>query len=169
MSCGQRIKKRRKELGLNQTDLANQVGLKFGTISKYEKDEISIPASNLKDIANVLNVSVDYLLGNTSLTNPKNYLEETLSKYDLTETEYDMIIHDFIDNQTINLSILNSTDKNMNKIKLVYREILNIYLNYLEENALEDKDCSLEFIEEHNKPIDTKFIEMLKSFVPVLL
>lgn len=163
MTCGEKIKLGRKILGLTQTELAVEVGLKFGTISKYEKDEIQIPANNLKKIANVIGFSVDYLLGDTTITDPKQYLEETLFKYNLTETEYELIVNDIIDNQTINLSVLNSTDKNMNKIKKAYHEVFNVYINYLETNLLENNTNDLNIIEEHNKPIDIKFIEMLKS------
>lgn len=165
MTCGERIKLKRKELGLNQTELADKVGLKFSTISKYEKDEISIPASNLKDIANVLNVSTDYLLGNTTILNPKQYLENVLLKYNLTESEYDIILNDLLENNTINLSILNSNNKNMDKIKKAYCEIFNVYINYLESAPL-DNDINIEdesTIKKYLNPIDNSFIEMLKT------
>lgn len=165
MTCGERIKLKRKELGLNQTELADKVGLKFSTISKYEKNEISIPASNLKDIANVLNVSVDYLLGNTSILNPKQYLENVLLKYNLTESEYTTILNDFLENSTINFSTLNSNNKNTDRIKKAYYEIFNVYINYLESAPL-DNDINIEdesTIKKYLDPIDNSFIEMLKT------
>lgn len=61
-TCGQKIREERKKLKLTQTDLAKVVGVSFGSISKYEKDMISIPANNLKKIAVRLNVSMDYLM-----------------------------------------------------------------------------------------------------------
>ena len=61
-TCGQKIREERKKLKLTQTDLAKVVGVSFGLISKYEKDMISIPANNLKKIADRLNVSMDYLM-----------------------------------------------------------------------------------------------------------
>lgn len=163
MTCGERIKLKRKELGLNQTELANKVGLKFSTISKYEKNEISIPASNLKDIANVLNVSVDYLLGNTTILNPKQYLENVLLKYNLTETEYDIILNDLLEHNTINFSILNSNDKNMDKIKKAYYEIFNVYINYLESTPLDINIEDESTIKKYLEPIDNSFIQMLKT------
>lgn len=159
MTCGEKIKQRRIELGLNQTELGEAVGLKFGTISKYEKDQISIPAENLKKIANALNVSMDYLSGNTSISNPKQYLENTLSKYDLNDSELDILLKKIIEENTIDLSILNSTNKDMEKLKKAYQEILNIYADYIETTPdnIENNDIAL------IKEIDEKFVDMLKN------
>ena len=60
--CGQKIREERKKLKLTQSDIADVVGVSIGSISKYEKGIISIPANNLKKIANRLNVSMDYLM-----------------------------------------------------------------------------------------------------------
>lgn len=163
MTCGEKIKLKRKELGLSQTDLANKVGLKFGTISKYEKDEISIPSNTLKLIADVLNISTDYLLGATSMENPKEYLEKTLSNYELTETEYDLTVTELINTRTFNLDLLNSTNENMSKLSKVYKEIFNIYMNYIETNSLENEINDFEKMKNINASVDEKFIEMLKS------
>lgn len=164
MDCGEKIKQKRKELNLTQTDLANKVNLAFGTISKYEKNEISIPSNKLKEIANVLGVSVDYLLGDTTIANPQTYLEERLETYYLSEKEYDFIINDIINNEKIDLSILNSTQKNMGKVKQAYCEVFNVYINYLENSPLDSTiNINDENIKDYIKPIDIKFIEMLKS------
>lgn len=72
MTCGEKIKYLRKQMRLTQTELAYKVGLQFGTISKYEKDSISIPAENLSKIADVLNTSTDYLLGRIDTPNTIN-------------------------------------------------------------------------------------------------
>lgn len=72
MTCGEKIREYRKKLGYTQSDLANKVGMKTGTISKYEKDEITIPSDTLCKIANVLDVSTDYLLGRTNVSNTIN-------------------------------------------------------------------------------------------------
>lgn len=164
MDCGEKIKQKRKELNLTQKDLADKVNLAFGTISKYEKNEISIPANKLKEIANVLNVSVDYLLGDTTIANPQTYLEEKLETYYLTENEYDLIINDIINNERIDLSILNSNQKNMEKVKQAYCEVFNIYINYLENSPLDATiNMNDKNIKDYIRPIDIKFIEMLKS------
>ena len=149
MTCGERIKMKRKELELTQEELGEKVGLSFGAISKYEKDKISIPADKLMEIANVLGVSVDYLLGNTNITNAKKVLEDLCLKYELTETEYNLIFNDLINNKTINLSLLKP---NNSKINQVYSEIIKIYSDYFTTYSAENVNM-----------IDNKFINMIKT------
>lgn len=160
MTCGEKIKMKRKSLGLTQKDLAVKLGLTFGTISKYEKNEISIPSNTLKLIADALNVSTDYLLGDTNIFNPKKLLEDSLSKHNLTDSEFNLIITDIITKKSIDISLLNSDNI---KIKDAYNLIFNIYLDYQRSNPLEYDTDDLEIIEEHNNIIDNKFLNILKS------
>lgn len=63
MNYGYRIKDLRKRNGLNQTELANKIGVTCATISKYENDDISIPAEIISKLAIVLGTTANYLLG----------------------------------------------------------------------------------------------------------
>ena len=69
MTLGNRIKFLRKRANFTQSELAEKLNLSFGTISKYEKDEISIPSETLLKIANIFNVSTDFLLGRVDIKN----------------------------------------------------------------------------------------------------
>lgn len=69
MTLGNRIKFLRKRANITQSELAEKLNLSFGTISKYEKDEISIPSETLLKIANIFNVSTDFLLGRVDIKN----------------------------------------------------------------------------------------------------
>lgn len=61
---GQRIKQRREQLGMGQTELAGQVGVTRQTIAKLEDDPTQNPKlDNLRRIASALGVSVAYLIG----------------------------------------------------------------------------------------------------------
>lgn len=162
IQLGQRIKSLRKQNKLTQDELASKLGINQSAVANYESGYSQPENAQMKKIANILGVSVDYLLGDTSIINPKLYLEETLSKYDLTEYEYNTILSDILENNTINLSILNSDDTNMKKIKKAYCEIFNVYVNYLENNPL-DTTVGDEKIKSYIKTIDAKFITMLKS------
>lgn len=53
----------REEKGLTKTAMAKAIGLSLPAYSNYESSIREPPIKNLKKIANVLNVSVDYLLG----------------------------------------------------------------------------------------------------------
>ena len=62
-SLGDRIKMTRQRRKLSQSQLATAAGIHQKNISKYENDGVVPSALTLKAIADVLDVSTDYLLG----------------------------------------------------------------------------------------------------------
>lgn len=61
---GERIKQRRKEMGLTADTLAEKLGVSRSTIFRYERGDIDkIPAESLSVIADVLNTTPAYLMG----------------------------------------------------------------------------------------------------------
>lgn len=64
MKTGEKIKKRRQELGITAERLAEHVGVSKATISRYENASIKkIPYMNLLHIAYALNTTVRDLAG----------------------------------------------------------------------------------------------------------
>jgi len=63
VAIGARIRLRRREVGLTQTDLANALGLTFQQIQKYERGINRVAASRLSLLAAALDCPVAYLLG----------------------------------------------------------------------------------------------------------
>ncbi|NMB41001.1 MAG: helix-turn-helix transcriptional regulator [Firmicutes bacterium] len=64
MTIGERIKKRRKEIGMSVETLAEKLGKNRATIYRYESDQIeNMPLSVIEPLAKVLNVSPAYLMG----------------------------------------------------------------------------------------------------------
>ena len=61
-TVGERIKKRRNELGWTQNQLAQKAGISKSFLSDLENGKRSVSADNLLDIARVLNLSLDYLM-----------------------------------------------------------------------------------------------------------
>jgi transcriptional regulator with XRE-family HTH domain len=59
---GERIKKRRVELGWTQDQLCQKAGISKGFLSDLENDKRSVSATNLLDIARALSVSLDFLM-----------------------------------------------------------------------------------------------------------
>ena len=55
---GQKVRMRRKMLGLSQQQLGDQIGLTFQQIQKYERGANRISASKLWDIARVLKTPI---------------------------------------------------------------------------------------------------------------
>ncbi len=57
---GERVRLRRKLLGMTQTDLGDAIGLTFQQVQKYERGANRIGASRLCDLSRVLDVSIEY-------------------------------------------------------------------------------------------------------------
>jgi transcriptional regulator with XRE-family HTH domain len=64
-TLGDRIRMHRARLRLSQTELGDRVGLSTNSISLIEADRTDPRVSVVRRIAQVLGVSVDYLLGET--------------------------------------------------------------------------------------------------------
>jgi len=62
MKLGQKITKIRKEKKLSQSDIAQAVGVSRDAISKYERGDIVPSVENAKKMADVLGISLDYLV-----------------------------------------------------------------------------------------------------------
>lgn len=57
---GDRLKKRRLEVGMTQTELANHLGLTFQQVQKYEWATNRVAASRLYEIATILGTDLAY-------------------------------------------------------------------------------------------------------------
>ena len=60
---GKRIRHFRHLRGMSQADLAEQIGVKFQQLHRYESADNRISASKLKMAAEILNVSIKDLFG----------------------------------------------------------------------------------------------------------
>lgn len=82
MTLGEKIKKARIENGLTQEQLSERMMVSRQAITKWEADKGIPDVSNLKLLAQLLNVSIDYLLDNGSEIDI-NVIRETIdiSKY----------------------------------------------------------------------------------------
>lgn len=64
MTVGERMKARRKSLGISADKVAEALGVSRSTIFRYEKGDIDkVPSEQLEPIARVLKTSVGYLMG----------------------------------------------------------------------------------------------------------
>jgi DNA-binding XRE family transcriptional regulator len=57
---GRRIRMRRRLLGLNQTGLANRIGVTFQQVHKYETGQSAVTAARLFTIARALGIPPEY-------------------------------------------------------------------------------------------------------------
>lgn len=89
-TLGQRIKQRRKQLGLNQSDLSKVAGVSDSSISLWEGDNTAPRGENLHKLASVLQCSSTWLLFGDEDKTPGE--PRTLSdQHQLTEDEMEML------------------------------------------------------------------------------
>lgn len=69
MSIGERVKKRREQLGLSQSEVARRTGIKPQAIQQLEAGDTKRPR-NILELAAALEVSPDWLLGATETEPP---------------------------------------------------------------------------------------------------
>lgn len=90
-----RISEERKKLGWSQEELANKVGVSQKSISKYERGTRRPSYETLTLMAGLFGVTVDYLLGNDSISTEQTLPIKTASaadtslKYWVEKTGYD--------------------------------------------------------------------------------
>ncbi|MGZ3376520.1 MAG: helix-turn-helix domain-containing protein [Phenylobacterium sp.] len=63
LMIGARMRTRRRQLGLSQSDLAEQLGVSFQQVQKYERGANRVAASTLLTAARVLGTSIAWLVG----------------------------------------------------------------------------------------------------------
>ena len=67
MEFGERLTAIRKEKKISQSELAKMVGIHANVLGRYERGEARPFVETAVKLAQALNVSADYLLGNTEL------------------------------------------------------------------------------------------------------
>lgn len=77
MDIKQRIKEKRKELNLNQAELAKRAGLQAPAISQYENGVRNPSYEALIKLANALNTTTDYLVSGTKTEQPTSLDEKS--------------------------------------------------------------------------------------------
>ncbi|MFP4489479.1 MAG: helix-turn-helix domain-containing protein [Bacteroidales bacterium] len=75
MTLGHHISSLRKQKKLSQSELGKQAGTSGDLIGRYERDEVKPSIEVIMRIANVLNVSIDFLVGKTDLEIDQDTLE----------------------------------------------------------------------------------------------
>lgn len=75
MELGQKIRARRNQLGLRQSDVAKLIGTSTGMISQYEASGAMPSGAKLIEIAKALRVNVEWLIGPAT----KNFHDEAVN------------------------------------------------------------------------------------------
>lgn len=78
VTVGARVRARRKELGISQSTLGEQLGISFQQVQKYEKGTNRIGAGRLLAMATALAVPVSYFFPQADTTDPNLTPSEAL-------------------------------------------------------------------------------------------
>ena len=120
MSLGEKLKQARKQRKLTQPDVARLTGINYKTLSNWETDFYRPNVAELKKLALLYNVSIDFLM--EMPYNNKNKLSPifTLINEIITEnsTEFDRLLPDDTDAKTINEEIKKMPANNKEMIHL---------------------------------------------------
>lgn len=76
-----RVRELRTQQGLKQSDLAKMINVKDAAISKYENERIPLTSDTILLLADIFNVSTDYLLGRTDYESNPDSVEWKYPKY----------------------------------------------------------------------------------------
>lgn len=107
MSLGENLKKARKQRKLNQPDVEKLTGINYKTLSNWETDFYRPNVDDLKKLALLYNVSIDFLMDMPYSNKNKFSPIFTLINDIITEnaTEFDRLLPDTTDAKTINEQI----------------------------------------------------------------
>ena len=87
MTLGQQITALRKKKSISQNELGKAVGTSGDIIGRYERDEVKPSIQVVIKIADTLDVSIDYLVGNTDLLLDSSVLQRIMEIQKLNEED----------------------------------------------------------------------------------
>ncbi len=93
MTLGQHITKLRKQLKLSQSDLGKKVGTSGDIIGRYERDEVKPSIEVASKIADVLDVSLDFLLGKVKVEVDSQLLKRVIEVQQMNEEDKTHILY----------------------------------------------------------------------------
>jgi len=78
MDFGSTVVELRKQRGISQTDLAAQLSIHKNVLGRYERNEVLPSIEIARKIADILDVSLDYLTGKTDVEMDKDIQKRIL-------------------------------------------------------------------------------------------
>lgn len=123
---GQRIKERRKELQITQTQIQEQTGITSGNLSCIENGKYLPSSIALLELSKILNCSVDWILTG------KSVISKTEKTLDITDSKENELINYFREmssddqDELLQIAQIKATKKKRSKEKLASSENNNI-------------------------------------------
>jgi transcriptional regulator with XRE-family HTH domain len=91
MDFGSVVSELRKQRGISQTDLASQLGIHKNVLGRYERNEVFPSIDIARKIADILDVSLDFLTGKENVQIDKNTSSRILEVSRFEDTDRDHI------------------------------------------------------------------------------
>lgn len=93
ITFGKRLGEVRKDKKLSQDDLAKKMEMQGAVIGRYERDEVKPSIEVAARIAQVLGVSLDYLVGNTDMLLDADVIKKIQEIQRLPEKDRDHLFY----------------------------------------------------------------------------
>ncbi|KAB5483642.1 helix-turn-helix domain-containing protein [Flagellimonas hadalis] len=93
MSFGKRLSEVGKSMGLSQEEVAKHLGTKAPVIGRYERDEMKPSIETATKLADLLEVSLDYLVGKTDVEVDRQLLKRVLEVQQMEEEDREHILY----------------------------------------------------------------------------
>lgn len=93
ITFGKRLGEVRKDKKLSQDDLAKKMDMQGAVIGRYERDEVKPSIDVAAKIAQVLGVSLDYLVGNTDMLLDADVIKKIQEIQNLPEKDRDHLFY----------------------------------------------------------------------------
>ena len=91
MNIGKQIADLRKQKGISRDELGKEIGTSGAVIGRYEREEITPSVEIANKIAKALEVSLDYLVGNTDLELTDKLMNRIKEVARMTEKDKDYV------------------------------------------------------------------------------
>lgn len=166
MTLGSRIRQFRLKRGYTQSQMASKLKMTEANFSSYERNKSVPPSEKLSQIASILNVSTDYLLGHTNI--PSGYLGD---EYDNERDYQTSLLWGIVkqisegphDNPRFSIPIRKAIESESKDFRLKYS---NLFFEYTPNgimqvaNEADNIQTIIELIEVINRAKDTTIVEI---------
>ncbi|PKV52454.1 helix-turn-helix protein [Aquimarina sp. MAR_2010_214] len=93
MTLGQQITKLRKQKKLSQNELGKKVGTSGDIIGRYERDEVKPSIEVAAKIADILEVSLDFLIGKVTVEVDNQLLKRVIEVQQMNDNDKEHILY----------------------------------------------------------------------------
>ncbi|WP_086350157.1 helix-turn-helix domain-containing protein [Candidatus Enterococcus clewellii] len=156
MNVGERMKARRKQLGISADDVAKKLGVSRSTIFRYEKGDIEkLPTNIMDDLSDILKTTPAYLMGWSDVPSMNNEIIDVSKLVNIVhelEPERKEKIYRFAEQQLNEQNGIVNLDKHSQNKKIVNGR--STAAGFPIDGDTEDKEASIMIIDQTEIPSD---------------